>query len=101
MIGTTPVGNVGGHPNRQQRTRPPFFRRAGLFLGIAFELPATILGGLLIGYILDDYFNASPWFLIVITAFAFAGAFMRLVQWAKYFAKTRNEIRIKKDDTAH
>ena len=94
------MGNVGGHPNREQKSRPPFLRRVGLYLGIAFELPGTILGGLLVGYILDNHFNSSPWILIVMTTLAFAGAFMRLIQWTRYLSKTRHETRTEKDDTA-
>jgi F0F1-type ATP synthase assembly protein I len=95
------VVDFGDRPNRQQESQTPFLRRAGLYLGIAFELPGTILGGLLVGYLVDDYFETSPWFLVVMTAFAFAGAFMRLVQWSRYLAKARNDSGVKKDDTAH
>jgi F0F1-type ATP synthase assembly protein I len=95
------VGNVGDRPSRQQESQPPLLRRAGLYLGLAFELPGTILGGLLVGYLLDNYFSTSPWLLITITALAFAGAIARLVQWAKYFAKKRNGSRVKEDDIAH
>jgi F0F1-type ATP synthase assembly protein I len=95
------VEKVGGRPNRRQNSQTSFLRRAGLYIGIAFELPGTILGGLLVGYLLDQYLGTSPWFLIVVTAIAFAGAFARLVQWAKVFAKERNGNRDEKNDTAH
>jgi F0F1-type ATP synthase assembly protein I len=97
----TAVEKVGGRPNRRQNSQTSFLRRAGLYIGIAFELPGTILGGLLVGYLLDQYLGTSPWFLIVVTAIAFAGAFARLVQWAKVFAKERNGNRDEKNDTAH
>jgi F0F1-type ATP synthase assembly protein I len=96
-----PVGKVGGRPERQQESQTPFLRRASLYLGVAFELPGTILGGLLVGYLLDNYFGTSPWLLITITLLAFAGAFVRLVHWSKYFAKERDGSRVKKDDTPH
>lgn len=35
-------------------------------VAIAFELPGAILGGLLIGYLLDNYFNTSPWLMLVL-----------------------------------
>jgi F0F1-type ATP synthase assembly protein I len=95
------VGKVGDRSIRRQESQTPFLRRAGLYLGVAFELPGTILGGLLIGYLLDKYFDASPWFLIVMGLIAFAGAFVRLVQWAKYFARLRDGSRVEKDHTAH
>jgi F0F1-type ATP synthase assembly protein I len=72
-----------------------------VYLGIAFELPGTILGGLVIGYFLDSYLGTPPWFLIALTAIAFAGAFVRLVQWVKVFARERNGSGSEKDDTAN
>jgi ATP synthase protein I len=94
------VGNAEGHPNNQQDSQTPLLRRAGLYLGVAFELPGTILGGLLIGYLLDDYFGTSPWLLIAFAALAFATAFVRLVQWIKFFARDRDGSRVEKDDSA-
>ena len=96
-----PVGKVGGHPDRQQASHAPFLRRASLYLGIAFELPGTILGGLLVGHLLDKYFGTSPWLLIIITLLSFAGAFVRLVYWFKHFARERDGSRIQKNDTPH
>jgi F0F1-type ATP synthase assembly protein I len=95
------VGKVGDRSNRRQGIQTPFLRRAGLYLGVAFEIPGTILGGLLVGYLLDNYFGSSPWFLIAMGLIAFTGAFVRLMQWAKYFASQRDGSRVEKDDTAH
>ena len=90
---------IGGRPNSRQDNQTPFLRRAGLYLGVAFELPGTIIGGLVIGYFLDDYLRTAPWLLIVTTALAFVGAFVRLVQWAKFFARTRNGDDGQRNDT--
>jgi F0F1-type ATP synthase assembly protein I len=68
---------------------------------VAFELPGTIIGGLALGYFLDQYLGSSPWFLIALTAIAFAGAFVRLVRWVRFFARERNGSGSEKDDTAH
>jgi F0F1-type ATP synthase assembly protein I len=95
------VEKVGGRPNRRQDSQTPFLRRAGLYIGVAFELSATILGGPLVGYLLDKHLGTSPWFLIAVTALAFAGAFARLVRWAEFFAKERDGSRVEKNDTAH
>lgn len=95
------MGNVGDHPNGRQDHQAHFLRRAGLYLGIAFELPGTILGGLIVGYFLDSYLGTSPWFLIAVTAIAFAGAFVRLVRWAKLFARERDGGRSNKDNSAN
>ena len=92
---------VGDRPNHRRNSQTPFLRRAGLYVGVAFELPGTILGGLLIGYLLDNYLGTSPWFLIAVTAIAFAGAFARLVQWVKFFARERDGNRIEKNDSTH
>lgn len=96
-----PVGKVGGRPDRQQESQTPFLRRATLYLGVALELPGTILGGLFVGYLLDNYLGTSPWFLIALSAIAFAGAFVRLVHWFKYFARKPDGNRLKKDNTPH
>jgi F0F1-type ATP synthase assembly protein I len=81
------VGTVGGgRSDRQQDRQSPFVRKAGLYLGVAFELPATIIAGLVVGYFLDEYFQTSPWLLIALTAVAFIGAFVRLVHWVRFFS---------------
>jgi F0F1-type ATP synthase assembly protein I len=94
------VGNVPGSPKSRQENQSPFLRRTGLYLGVAFELPGTILGGLVVGYFLDDYLGTSPWLLISCTALAFTGAFVRLMQWVRFFARERNGSSGKKSDSA-
>ena len=79
-------------PSESQKNQAPFLRKAGLYLGVAFELPGTILAGLVIGYYADDYFGSSPWMLLTCTALAFIGAFVRLLQWVKVFARERDGI---------
>jgi F0F1-type ATP synthase assembly protein I len=95
------VGKIGGRPNSRQNNQSPFLQRAGLYLGVAFELPGTILGGLVVGYFLDKYFNTSPWLLISLTLLAFAGAFVRLMQWVKYFSADRDGSDGKKNNPSH
>ena len=84
------MGKIGRRPNSRQDNQTPFPRRAGLYLGVAFELPGTVLGGILVGYFADNYFDTSPWLLIVCTAAAFVGAFVRLVRWVKFFSAQRD-----------
>lgn len=67
---------------------------------MAFELPGTIIAGLAVGYFLDQYFDSSPWLLIGLTALAFIGAFVRLLQWVKFFARERNGIKQQNGDSA-
>jgi F0F1-type ATP synthase assembly protein I len=90
MLKATPVGTVGGRYNRQQDRQSPFLRKAGLYLGVVFELPATIIGGLAIGYFLDEYLQTSPWLLITLTAIAFVGGFVRLVYWVRFFTRKQD-----------
>jgi len=95
------VEKVGGRPTNRQDSQTPFLRRAGLYLGVATELTGTILGGPLVGYLLDNYFRTSPWFLIAMTVIAFIGAFVRLLQWARIFAREGKGSGVEKDDTTH
>ena len=90
---------IGDRPNNRQNDQTPLLRQAGLYLGVAFELPGTIIGGLAVGYFLDLYLGTSPWFLIALTAVAFAGAFVRLVRWVKFFTQERDGSRGKKNHT--
>ena len=92
---------IGDRPDKRQDDQTLFPRRAGLYLGVAFELPGTIIGGLAVGYFLDQYFGTSPWLLIALTAVAFAGAFARLVRWVKFFTQERDGSRSEKNHTAH
>ena len=87
MLEATGVGTVGGRSNRQQDRQSLFHRKAGLYLGVAFELPGTIIAGLALGYFLDIYFETSPWLLIGLTAIAFVGAFVRLIYWVRFFTR--------------
>lgn len=95
------MGKVAGGPKDRQENQTPILRRAGLYLGVAFELPGTILGGLVVGYFADDYFGTSPWLLISCTAVAFIGAFIRLLQWVRVFTRQRDGSSRQKDDSPH
>ena len=95
------MGKIGRRPNSRQDNQTPFLRRAGLYLGVAFELPGTVLGGILVGYFADNYFDTSPWLLIVCTAAAFVGAFMRLVRWVRVLSAQRNGSVSEKNDNAN
>ena len=94
------MGNVPGRSDGRQENQTPILRRAGLYLGVAFELPGTIFGGLVVGYFLDEYFGSSPWLLLLCTALAFTGAFVRLIQWVRFFVRERDGISGKKNDSS-
>jgi F0F1-type ATP synthase assembly protein I len=95
------VEKIGGGPNQRQQNQTHFLRRAGLYVAIAFELPGTILGGLLVGYLLDKYLDSSPWLLITMAVIAFVTAIVRLIRWVKIFAPQHNGKSIQKDHTVH
>jgi len=95
------VGKIGEPPNQRQDEQTPFVRRVGLYLGVAFELPGTIIGGIAVGYFLDHYFGTSPWLLITLTAIAFVAAFVRLVWWAQFFTRKRSGKRRENNHSAH
>ena len=93
--------NSGARPNGRRREEAPFLRKAGLYVAIAFELPGTILGGLLVGYFLDRYLDTSPWFLITLAALAFVTAIARLMRWVKLLSHPRNGREGPKNHMAH
>ncbi len=71
---------------------PLVSRKAGILVAMALELPGSIVGGLVIGYLLDQYFNSSPWLMMGLTIIGFTAACIRLVRWVRYFSEKRNEI---------
>jgi F0F1-type ATP synthase assembly protein I len=95
------VEKIGDRPNGRQEDQTRVLRNASLYIAVAFELPGTILGGMLVGYFLDNYLHTSPWFLIALTALAFVTAIARLIRWANVFARRRNANGTQKDHTAH
>jgi F0F1-type ATP synthase assembly protein I len=66
-----------------------FYLKVGKYTAAGLEFPTTILGGLLLGYFLDRYFETSPWFTTVLTLVALVGSFIRLFQWVNYFSRRR------------
>jgi F0F1-type ATP synthase assembly protein I len=77
---------------------PLVTRKAGILVAMALELPGSIGGGLLIGYLLDQYFKTSPWLMMALTILGFTAACIRLVRWARFFSETRNETNVPDSD---
>lgn len=78
-------------PDREPgKTNVPFARIAKN-LAIGLEIPSTIIGGLVLGYLIDLQFSTSPWFTVVLAVLGFVGAVYRLLQYLKRFAGERNE----------
>jgi F0F1-type ATP synthase assembly protein I len=70
---------------------PIVSRKAGVLVAMALELPGSIIGGLFIGYLLDNYFDTSPWIMMALTTLGFTAACIRLVRWARYFSEERSK----------
>ena len=47
-------------PERAAGKVPLVSGKAGILVAMALELPASILGEVVFGYLLDKYFNTSP-----------------------------------------
>ncbi len=68
-----------GHPPSGPEDNTPAFVNFSKYAAIGLEFPSTILGGFALGYVLDRFFETSPWFIVPITLFALVGAFVRLI----------------------
>ena len=81
---------------------PLVTRKAGILLALALELPGSIVAGLVVGYLLDQYFNTSPWLMMALTILGFTAACIRLVRWARFFSDRRDETNVPDPDhSAH
>jgi F0F1-type ATP synthase assembly protein I len=67
------------------------FARLAKYLAIGLEIPSTIIGGLVLGYLIDLEFGTSPWFTVVLAVLGFVGAVYRLLQYLKRFADEKHE----------
>ena len=67
------------------------FARVAKYLAIGLEIPSTIIGGLVLGYLIDLQFGTSPWVTVVMAVLGLVGAVYRLLQYLKRFADERNE----------
>lgn len=61
------------------------------YLAIGLEIPSTIIGALVVGYVVDLQFGTSPWFTVAASVLGFVGAVYRLTQYLKYFGGNDNE----------
>ncbi len=84
------TGDIG---NGEEKDKSPevesFYLKVGKYAAAGLEFPSTILGGLLLGYFLDDYFRTSPWFTVGLTLAGLVGGFIRLFQWVSYFSRRK------------
>ncbi len=66
--------------------KTPSFVKISKYAAVGMEFPSTILGGLILGYLLDRYFDTSPWLVMTFTLLALVGAFFRLIQTLRSFS---------------
>ena len=74
------------HPEGDQGNKTPSLVKISKYAAVGFEFPSTILGGFILGYLLDQYFDTSPWLIMTITLLALVGAFFRLIQMLRSFS---------------
>ena len=67
----------------------PNYLKFSKYAAAALEFPSTELGGMFLGYLLDSYFNVSPWLTTILTFAALIGAFARLFQLLRYFSRDK------------
>ncbi|MBM4269854.1 MAG: AtpZ/AtpI family protein [Deltaproteobacteria bacterium] len=72
---------------------PRLTRRAiGLQMaGMGLEFSASVLGGLALGYLVDDWLGTKPWFFLLGTFGGLAGSVTRLVQLSRRLDRLRRE----------
>lgn len=80
---------AGKERGDQASNNEPNYLKFSKYAAAAFEFPSTVLGGMFLGYLLDGYFNASPWLTTILTFVALIGAFARLFQWLSYFSRKK------------
>ena len=64
------------------------------YLGNAFkmstELVAAVVVGSIIGFILDEWFDTKPWFIIIFFFVGVAAGILNVIRSAKIMQKTRS-----------
>lgn len=85
------MGQGAKQPSREPGKIYLPFARIAKYLAIGLEIPSTIIGALVLGYLIDQQFGTSPWFTVLGAVLGFAGAVTRLVQYVKHFSRNGNE----------
>jgi len=61
------------------------------YLAFGLEVPGTILGGVVLGYLADAKFGTGPWLTILGSVLGFVGAVFRLIKYLKFFSGEGNQ----------
>jgi F0F1-type ATP synthase assembly protein I len=78
------VGQGAKKPDREPGKIPIPFAKFAKYLAIGLEIPSTIIGALVFGYLIDLKFDTSPWFTVALAVLGFFGAVYRLIKYLKY-----------------
>jgi ATP synthase protein I len=75
-----------GRENRDMTGRPR--RTAGIqLIGLGLEFSGSVIGGLVLGYLLDEWLGTTPWLFLIGTFGGLGGAVLRLVMLTRHFEK--------------
>jgi F0F1-type ATP synthase assembly protein I len=85
------VGQEAKQPDREPGKIGLPFTNIAKYLAIGLEIPSTIVGSLIVGYLIDRQFGTSPWVTVAASVLGFFGAVFRLTQYLKYFGGKKNE----------
>jgi ATP synthase protein I len=58
---------------------------------LGLEFSGSVIGGLIIGYYLDEWLGTGPWLLIVFTFAGMGSAIVRMVTLTRRFDRLRRE----------
>jgi ATP synthase protein I len=80
----------------ERRDQSPSVARRRRELGVqmaalGLEFSGSVIGGLILGYYLDKWFNSAPWLLLLGTFGGMAAAVARLIQLTRRFDQIRAE----------
>jgi F0F1-type ATP synthase assembly protein I len=65
------------------------YAKVAKYLAIGLEIPSTIVGSLIVGYLIDRQFGTAPWFTVGAAFLGFIGAVVRLLKYLKYFSEAQ------------
>lgn len=81
-----PEGNPPKDTSGQNNSR---FVKIAKYAAIGVQFPSTLIGGLVLGYLLDEFLGTSPWGIIILTFVAFIGGVVQLIYWVRRFGNEK------------
>ena len=81
------MASTGGLSDGERETANSRLAKIAKYMAIGVQFPSTIFAGLVVGYLMDRYFDTSPWLLVAMAFGSFFVAVIQLIQWARRFSK--------------